>query len=176
MRERFYFFSQHTDTSQSHLIAVGFNFTKIYTLVNNSKEEIEQFVLRTQAQDVLVWDYNKHLVNQTYKDSLKGKLVVVAMAGLETDFLTTDFLYDFRRFAQEYRYSLDKYAFAILNMDHEASFYWLTGWQLGRFDSPSIFAIRDFDKGEYFRNYQTYFGSPNFTFEDISTGFVGQIN
>jgi hypothetical protein len=67
-------------------------------------------------------------MNQTYLDNLDHKLVIVAMAGLETEYLTTDFLYDFRRFAQEYRYSLDKYAFAVINLDDEPSFNWLTTW------------------------------------------------
>ena len=58
-------------------------------------------------------------MNQTYIDSLRDKLVIVGMAGLETERLTFDFLTDFRAFQQEYRYSLNKYEFAMIDLDNE---------------------------------------------------------
>jgi hypothetical protein len=42
---------------------------------------------------------NKHLKNETYIESLKNKLVVVALAGLETERMTGDFLADFRKWS-----------------------------------------------------------------------------
>lgn len=103
--------------------------------------------------------------NDTYIASLKGKIVIVAMAGLETERLTTDFLADFRRWAQNYRYSQKKYEFAVIDLDNEPMFHYLTTFFLGRFDSPSIFAVNgtEFTRKTYFRNYHTYF-SGNSTF------------
>lgn len=66
-----------------------------------------------------MWDYERHIQNSTYIESLQGKLIVVGLAGRITHYLTTDFLYDFRRLAYEYRYSLNKYEFAVLDIDDE---------------------------------------------------------
>ncbi len=63
------------------------------------------------------------------------------MAGLETERLTTDFLSDFRKWSWDYRYSLNKYEFAVIDLDDEPMFKYLTSFSLGRFDSPGIFAI-----------------------------------
>ena len=51
-----------------------------------------------QAQDILVWDIEKHVKNATYIESIKDKLVVIALVGLETEPMTFDFLADFRAF------------------------------------------------------------------------------
>jgi hypothetical protein len=81
------------------------------------------------------------------------------MAGLETERFTGDFLADFRKWTYEYRYSLDKYEFVVLDMDDEPTFKWLTWLQLGRFDSPGIFAINgtEFTRTKYYRGYNTYY-------------------
>jgi len=57
--------------------------------------------------------------------------------------MTTDFLYDFRKLAQHYRYSLNKYEFVLIDIDNELMFNYLTTYNLGRFDSPGIFIIKD---------------------------------
>jgi hypothetical protein len=49
----------------------------------------------------------------------------------------------------------------------------LTGFQLGRFDTPGIFAIRDAKNLVYYRNYETYHGS---NFKVISEDFITAIN
>jgi hypothetical protein len=48
---------------------------------------------------------------------------------------------------------------------------------MGRFDSPSVFAINgtaDFDRKKFYRNYPTYY-SGNTTFKDISENFLAGI-
>jgi hypothetical protein len=48
---------------------------------------------------------------------------------------------------------------------------------MGRFDSPSVFAINgteDFDRKKFYRNYPTYY-SGNTTFTDISDNFLAGI-
>ena len=121
---------------------------------------------------------NRHIKNTTYIKSLKDKLVIVAMAGLETEYLTADFLADFRAFQQNYRYSLNKYEFAMIDLDNEEMFYFLTTFDLGRFDSPGVFAIRgsDFERKVFYRNYHTYYSSPEVTFANISETFITCIN
>ncbi len=89
-------------------------------------------------------------------NTLSGKLVIVGMAGLQTEYLTADFLADFRQFQQTHRYSLNKYAFALIDLDNEPMFTYLTTFNLGRFDSPGIFAISGSDLEMYYRNYHTY--------------------
>ena len=103
-----------------------------------------------------------HIQNETYIKSLEGKLVVVAMAGLQTEFLTTDFLAEFRAFTQSKRFSLNKYEFAMIDLDNEEMFYYLTSFNLGRFDSPGVFAIKgsEFARQVYYRNYFTFHSSP----------------
>ena len=43
-----------------------------------------------------MWDIDKHVKNASYIESIKDKLVVIALAGLETEPMTFDFLADFR--------------------------------------------------------------------------------
>lgn len=140
--------------------AVGHNFTKNATFTAaTSYQELRRFLELAQAQDVEVWDYTRHIRNETYLQSLAGKLVVVGMAGLQTEYLAADFLSDFRKFQQEHRYSLNKYAFALLDLDDEPMFNYLTTFSLGRFDSPGVFALRGEElqgKLVYYRNYLTY--------------------
>lgn len=125
-----------------------------------------------------MWDFNKHASNATFiKEQLEGKLVVVAMAGLETEHLTADFLADFRTWTQTYRYSLNKYAFALFDLDDEPMFNYLTSFSLGRFDSPGVFVINgtDFARQQYFRTYHTYYsGGTNFA--NISEQLVVGVN
>jgi len=47
---------------------------------------------------------------------------------------------------------------------------------MGRFDSPSIFALygKDFERKKYYRNYHTY-NSGASTFKDISETFLAQV-
>jgi hypothetical protein len=97
------------------------------------------------------------------------------MAGLYTDHLTTDFLSDFRAFAQNYRYSLNKYTFALIDLDNEEMFEFLTTFNLGRFDSPGVFAIKDIKDKVFYRNYHTYYESHT-NFHNISEQFVAEIN
>lgn len=66
-----------------------------------------------------MWDIDKHVKNASYIESIKDKLVVIALAGLETEPMTFDFLADFRAFQQDYRFSLNKYEFALINLDDE---------------------------------------------------------
>lgn len=89
--------------------------------------------------------------------------------------MTTDFLADFRLYQQQFRYSLNKYAFALIDLDNEPMFYHLTSFNLGRFDSPSIFAIGDIDRKVYYRNYHTYYAAGT-DFKHISDTFVREIN
>ena len=170
-RERFYFFSKTTTTTNNNLIesvvlhAIGNNFTKSIeiTLKNKSEDQLyrlmENFMQVSQAQDILIWDFERHINNDTYMHSLDGKLVIVAMAGLQTEYLTTDFLADFRKFQQAHRYSLNKYAFVLIDLDNEPMFNFLTTFNLGRFDSPGIFALNGSEilhARVYYRNYYTY--------------------
>ena len=91
-----------------------------------------------------------------------------------TDYLTSDFLADFRQFA--YRVSRaepEKYAFAVIDMDDEQMFNYLTELSLGRFDSPGVFAFKDISKQVFYRNYEIYNGR---NFRNISESFVTMIN
>lgn len=91
-----------------------------------------------------------------------------------THYLTSDFLYDFRKLAQSYRYSLNKYEFAIIDVDDEEMFYYLTSYSVGRFDSPGIIVIEDIKGKKFYRNYETYDGTANFN--NISNGLISSIN
>jgi len=84
---------------------------------------------------------------------------VVGIAGRMTSYLTTDFLYDFRKFVQSHRYSLNKYEFAVIDIDDEDMFNYLFTYSIGRFDSPGIFIIEDIHEKKFYRNYETYNGA-----------------
>ena len=180
-REKYYsfLFRPLNPSNETALYVIGKNFTRKFELTpdNDLLTQIYHSFIRGQAQDLTVWDMAQHVKNRTYIESLKDKLIVIAMAGLETERFTFDFLADFRAFKQEYRYSLNKYEFAILDLDNDEMFYFLTSFQMGRFDSPSIFAINgtaDFDRKKFYRNYPTYY-SGNTTFKDISVDFLAAI-
>jgi len=53
-------------------------------------------------------------------------------------------------------------------------FNYLTTYNLGRFDSPGIFIIKDIHRQEYFRNYEIYNGKRNF--KNISDELIASIN
>ncbi|CDW71844.1 UNKNOWN [Stylonychia lemnae] len=183
-RERFYFVtlndSNQNETQYSQLHAVGFNFTKTLNIQYNKKNPaltkmyLQAAVQEWQSQDLKYWDFKRHIQNQTYIDSLEGKLIIVGMAGKQTSYLTTDFLYDFRKLAQHFRYSLNKYEFALIDIDNEEMFNYLTTYQLGRFDSPGIFIIEDIHLQKYYRNYETYNGNRNF--KNISDNLIAAVN
>jgi hypothetical protein len=86
--------------NETAIYVIGNNFTRKFELSQqlDLEHQIKQIYYRGQAQDILVWDINQHIKNRTYIDSLKDKLIVIAMAGLETERLTFDFLSDFRAF------------------------------------------------------------------------------
>lgn len=158
-RERFYFFHMTPDggkTQESIVYSVTAHTSQAHLVYSDSDFSI--LFQHSQAQALKVWDLHEHIENATYIDSLKGKLVIIAMAGLETERLSGDFLSDFRKWSYNYRYSLDKYEFALINMDDEPTFKWLTWLQLGRFDSPGIFAINgtEFRRTMLYRNYHIY--------------------
>lgn len=178
-RERFYFFhmtpSEGAETQESILYSVTAHTSQAHTV--DSQSDFSILFQHSQAQELKVWDLHQHIESDTYIDSLKGKLVIIGMAGLETDRLSGDFMSDFRKWSHEYRYSLDKYEFALINMDDEPTFKWLTWLQLGRFDSPGIFAINgtEFRRTMLYRNYHIYHAN-NSTFATISEDFVKSIN
>jgi hypothetical protein len=43
-REKFYFFNQNVTQESSEIVAVGNNFTRHYTLVDKTKQEIERIL------------------------------------------------------------------------------------------------------------------------------------
>ena len=100
-----------------------------------------------------------------------GKLLVVAIAGRETEYLSPDLLYDFRLFAKKYEND-NRYVFALLDVDDEVAFKWLTSFNIGRFDSPGVFAIKDIENEVYYRNYEIYSGD---NFPALSTEFLEKI-
>ena len=158
-RERFYFFHMTPEggkTQESTVYSVTAHTSQAHLVHSDSDFSI--LFQHSQAQSLKVWDLHEHIENATYIDSLKGKLVIIAMAGLETERLSGDFLSDFRKWSYDYRYSLGKYEFALINMDDEPTFKWLTWLQLGRFDSPGIFAINgtEFRRIMLYRNYHIY--------------------
>lgn len=60
----------------------------------------------------------------------------------------------------------------VLDIDDENSFYWLTTFNIGRFDSPGIFAIKDIQNQVFYRNYEIYDGD---NFKNLSKGFLEKI-
>jgi hypothetical protein len=85
--------------NETAIYIIGNNFTRKFELSHlDLVHQIKQIYYRGQAQDILVWDINQHIKNRTYIESLKDKLIVIAMAGLETERFTFDFLADFRAF------------------------------------------------------------------------------
>ena len=101
-------------------------------------------------------------------------MIVVGMAGKQTDYLTTEFLYDFRKLAHKNRFHLDDYEFALIDIDDEEMFNYLITFNLGRFDSPGIFVVKDMKRQVYYRTYETYNGDANFF--NISEGLMIEIN
>ena len=131
-REKYYsfLFRPLNPSNETAIYVIGKNFTRKFELTpdNDLLTQIYHSFIRGQAQDLTVWDMAQHVKNRTYIESLKDKLIVIAMVGLETERFTFDFLADFRAFKQEYRYSLNKYEFAILDLDNEEMFYFLTSF------------------------------------------------
>ncbi len=101
-REKYYSFLYKSPrpVNETVIYVIGNNFTRKFNLSPelDLAHQINQAYSLGQAQDVLVWDINKHINNRTYIESLKDKLIVIAMAGLETERFTFDFLSDFRAF------------------------------------------------------------------------------
>ncbi len=66
----------------------------------------------------------------------------------------------------------------MIDLDNEEMFNFLISFDLGRFDSPGIFAIRgsEFERKIFYRNYHTYYSSSDVTFANISENFVRSIN
>lgn len=87
--------------------------------------------------------------------------------------MTVDFIYEFRKMAQNYRYSLHKYEFVVINLDDEKMFNFLVTFSMGRFDSPGIMVIKNLNDKIYFRNYDIFNGH---NFKNISDELVASIN
>ena len=66
------------------------------------------------------------------------------------------------------------YEFAIIDIDDEDMFNYLTTYSIGRFDSPGIFIIKDLKIKVFYRNYETYNGNANF--HNISEGLLTDVN
>lgn len=66
----------------------------------------------------------------------------------------------------------------MIDLDVEEMFYFLTTFNLGRFDSPGIFAIKgsEFKRKMYYRNYHTYYSTLQVNFHNISEQFITEIN
>ena len=111
---------------------------------------------------MLFWNLKEHVQNETYLKQIENKMIVVGIAGKQTEYLTTEFLYDFRKLASRRRFSLDDYEFALIDIDDEEMFNYLVSYSLGRFDSPGIFVIKDMKRQVYYRTYETYNGAANF--------------
>jgi len=108
-----------------------------------------------------------------YRESIKDKLIVVAALSMSTEYLTHDFLFEFREFVLHRRYHLERYEFVVINTDDKPLFRYMTSYFLGIFDTPGVFAIKDAEDRIYFRNYEIYSGS---NFKDLSEGFLTKIN
>ena len=93
------------------------------------------------------------------------------MAGTNTEYLTSDFLYEYRKFVKKYEFD-QRYAFAFVNADDSKMFRWLNKFDLGRFDTPGIIAFKDLKEGIFYRNYETYDG---FNFNSISEDLLTSI-
>ena len=65
----------------------------------------------------------------------------------------------------------------MIDLDNEEMFNYLTSFNLGRFDSPGIFAINGsaFNEKIFYRNYHTYYSTVDINFNNISGQFVSEI-
>jgi len=75
------------------------------------------------------------------------------MIGKYTEYLTIDIMNEYRKFMKKYQYD-DRYMFVVLNADNTKLFRWMTDFNLGRFDTPSVFAFKDFEGKIFYRNYE----------------------
>lgn len=55
---------------------------------------------------------------------------------------------------------------------NETIFRWLNTFNLGRFDTPGIFAFKDLKRGVFYRNYEIYNG---YNFNTLSEEFLTAI-
>jgi hypothetical protein len=85
-REKYYsfLFRPLNPSNETAIYVIGKNFTRKFELTpdNDILTQIHHSFIRGQAQDLIVWDMAQHVKNRTYIESLKDKLIVIAMAGL----------------------------------------------------------------------------------------------
>lgn len=102
---------------------------------------------------------------------MHNKVLFVGMVGKHAEYLATDFLIEFRKFAKNHE-DQKRFAFTIVDVDDLKNFRWINKFAFGRFDTPSIFALKDLEQGIFYRNYETYDG---LNFQRLSEEFMNSI-